>query len=120
MFIYKLHAFLIKSFRALLILPTGRNFSFRGGGGGGGGRFTAKPRYLLLLHRGKEKSNTVTALDAILVMVYMCFSKFTCFHLFHRFHFLQYISLDGVIKFDVLSDCVTNYCILQFMTSVIV
>ncbi len=26
MFIYKLHAFLIKSFRALLILPTGRNF----------------------------------------------------------------------------------------------
>ncbi len=26
MFIFKLHAFLIKSFRALLILPTGRNF----------------------------------------------------------------------------------------------
>ncbi len=25
-------------------------------------RLTAKPRYLLLLHRGKEKSNTVTAL----------------------------------------------------------
>ncbi len=28
MFIYELHAFLIKSFRALLILPTGRNFLF--------------------------------------------------------------------------------------------
>ncbi len=34
------------------------------GGGGGGGvvRLTAKPRYLLLLHRGEKKSNTVTAL----------------------------------------------------------
>ncbi len=32
------------------------------GGGGGVVRLTAKPRYLLLLHRGKEKSNTVTAL----------------------------------------------------------
>ncbi len=31
-------------------------------GGGGVVRLTAKPRYLLLLHRGKEKSNTVTAL----------------------------------------------------------
>ncbi len=30
--------------------------------GGGVVRLTAKPRYLLLLHRGKEKSNTVTAL----------------------------------------------------------
>ncbi len=41
------------------------NFFLLGGGGGGGGgvvRLTAKPRYLLLLHRGKEKSNTVTAL----------------------------------------------------------
>ncbi len=28
MFIYKLHAFSIKSFRALLIIPTGRNFLF--------------------------------------------------------------------------------------------
>ncbi len=27
MFIYKLHAFLIKSFRTLLILPTGRTFA---------------------------------------------------------------------------------------------
>ncbi len=34
----------------------------RGGGGGGVVRLTAKPRYLLLHHRGKEKSNTVTAL----------------------------------------------------------
>ncbi len=32
------------------------------GGGGGVVRLTAKPRYLLLHHRGKEKSNTVTAL----------------------------------------------------------
>ncbi len=32
------------------------------GGGGGVVRLTAKPRYLLLLHRGNEKSNTVTAL----------------------------------------------------------
>ncbi len=31
-------------------------------GGGGVVRLTAKPRYLLLHHRGKEKSNTVTAL----------------------------------------------------------
>ncbi len=31
-------------------------------GGGVVVRLTAKPRYLLLLHRGKEKSNTVTAL----------------------------------------------------------
>ncbi len=31
-------------------------------GGGGVVRLTAKPRYLLLLHRGNEKSNTVTAL----------------------------------------------------------
>ncbi len=39
-------------------------FFFYGGGGGGGGvvRLTAKPRYLLLLHRGNKKSNTVTAL----------------------------------------------------------
>ncbi len=38
-------------------------FFFRGGGGGGGVvRLTAKPRYLLLLHRGNKKSNTVTAL----------------------------------------------------------
>ncbi len=29
---------------------------------GGVVRLTAKPRYLLLHHRGKEKSNTVTAL----------------------------------------------------------
>ncbi len=36
-----------------------------GGGGGGVVRLTAKPRYLLLLHRGKEKSNTVTALHNI-------------------------------------------------------
>ncbi len=35
---------------------------FTGGGLGGVVRLTAKPRYLLLLHRGKEKSNTVTAL----------------------------------------------------------
>ncbi len=32
------------------------------GGGGGVVRLTAKPRYLLLLHRGDKKSNTVTAL----------------------------------------------------------
>ncbi len=32
-------------------------------GGGGVVRLTAKPRYLLLLHRGEKKSNTVTALD---------------------------------------------------------
>ncbi len=31
-------------------------------GGGGVVRLTAKPRYLLLLHRGEKKSNTVTAL----------------------------------------------------------
>ncbi len=31
-------------------------------GGGVVVRLTAKPRYLLLLHRGKDKSNTVTAL----------------------------------------------------------
>ncbi len=38
-------------------------FFLRGGVGGGGGvRLTAKPRYLLLLHRGNKKSNTVTAL----------------------------------------------------------
>ncbi len=30
--------------------------------GGGVVRLTAKPRYLLLLHRGNKKSNTVTAL----------------------------------------------------------
>ncbi len=35
---------------------------FTGGGGGGDVRLTAKPRYLLLLHSGNEKSNTVTAL----------------------------------------------------------
>ncbi len=29
---------------------------------GGVVRLTAKPRYLLLLHRGNKKSNTVTAL----------------------------------------------------------
>ncbi len=33
--------------------------------GGGFVRLTAKPRYLLLHHRGKEKSNTVTALVSI-------------------------------------------------------
>ncbi len=32
-------------------------------GGGGVVRLTAKPRYLLLLHRGEKKSNTVTALE---------------------------------------------------------
>ncbi len=37
-------------------------FFYWGGGGGGVVRLTAKPRYLLLHHRGKEKSNTVTAL----------------------------------------------------------
>ncbi len=37
-------------------------FYWGGGGGGGVMRLTAKPRYLLLLHRGKEKSITVTAL----------------------------------------------------------
>ncbi len=37
-------------------------FFYWGGGGGGVVRLTAKPRYLLLLHRGNEKSNTVTAL----------------------------------------------------------
>ncbi len=36
-----------------------RQFFFTGGGVV---RLTAKPRYLLLHHRGKEKSNTVTAL----------------------------------------------------------
>ncbi len=35
------------------------------GGGGGVVRLTAKPRYLLLLHRGEKKSNTVTALAGI-------------------------------------------------------
>ncbi len=40
-----------------------RQFFFTGGGGGVV-RLTAKPRYLLLLHRGKEKSNTVTALQS--------------------------------------------------------
>ncbi len=34
---------------------------------GGVVRLTAKPRYLLLLHRGKEKSNTVTALVCVLL-----------------------------------------------------
>ncbi len=38
------------------------NLFLLGGGGGGVVRLTAKPRYLLLHHRGKEKSNTVTAL----------------------------------------------------------
>ncbi len=38
------------------------NFFFYWGGGGGVVRLTAKPRYLLLLHRGDKKSNTVTAL----------------------------------------------------------
>ncbi len=38
------------------------NFFLLGGGGGVVVRLTAKPRYLLLHHRGKEKSNTVTAL----------------------------------------------------------
>ncbi len=37
---------------------------FYWGGGGGVVRLTAKPRYLLLHHRGKEKSNTVTALPS--------------------------------------------------------
>ncbi len=37
-------------------------FFYWGGGGGGVVRLTAKPRYLLLLHRGNKKSNTVTAL----------------------------------------------------------
>ncbi len=37
-----------------------RQFFFTGGGVV---RLTAKPRYLLLHHRGKEKSNTVTALE---------------------------------------------------------
>ncbi len=37
-----------------------------GGGGGGVVRLTAKPRYLLLLHRGNKKSNTVTALKLTL------------------------------------------------------
>ncbi len=39
-----------------------RQFIFLLEGGGGVVRLTAKPRYLLLLHRGNEKSNTVTAL----------------------------------------------------------
>ncbi len=38
------------------------------GGGGGGGMWScdliAKPRYLLLLNRGKKKSHTVTTLQA--------------------------------------------------------
>ncbi len=37
------------------------------GGGGGVVRLTAKPRYLLLLHRGNKKSNTVTALRLCVV-----------------------------------------------------
>ncbi len=37
------------------------------GGGGGVVRLTAKPRYLLLLHRGEKKSNTVTALGTELI-----------------------------------------------------
>ncbi len=36
---------------------------------GGVVRLTAKPRYLLLLHRGNEKSNTVTALLYITYIV---------------------------------------------------
>ncbi len=38
--------------------------------GGGVVRLTAKPRYLLLLHRGKEKSNTVTAL-CVYIYIYI-------------------------------------------------
>ncbi len=37
--------------------------------GGGLVRLTAKPRYLLLHHRGKEKSNTVTALSCSLFRI---------------------------------------------------
>ncbi len=49
------------------ICTSATTFFLLGGGGGGGWaggfvRLTAKPRYLLLLHRGKKKSNTVTAL----------------------------------------------------------
>ncbi len=43
-------------------------------GGGGVVRLTAKPRYLLLLHRGNEKSNTVTALVARSYKVMACAS----------------------------------------------
>ncbi len=39
-----------------------------GGGGGGVVRLIAKPRYLLLLHRGEKKSNTVTALIYIYIL----------------------------------------------------
>ncbi len=46
------------------VRPRQKKITEGGGGGGLGGvvRLTAKPRYLLLHHRGKEKSNTVTAL----------------------------------------------------------
>ncbi len=37
-------------------------FFYLGKKSGGVVRLTAKPRYLLLLHRGEKKSNTVTAL----------------------------------------------------------
>ncbi len=40
-------------------------------------QLTAKPRYLLLLHRGKEKSNTVTAL-----VIAFCFD--TCTYSFSK------------------------------------
>ncbi len=39
-------------------------FFYLGKKSGGVVRLTAKPRYLLLLHRGEKKSNTVTALLA--------------------------------------------------------
>ncbi len=45
-------------------------------------RLTAKPRYLLLLHRGNEKSNTVTALPIsangarIIILFSLCFRYF--------------------------------------------
>ncbi len=39
-------------------------FFYLGKKSGGVVRLTAKPRYLLLLHRGEKKSNTVTALAA--------------------------------------------------------
>ncbi len=41
-------------------------------GGGGVVRLTAKPRYLLLLHRGNEKSNTVTALILLFIKSTVC------------------------------------------------
>ncbi len=44
------------------VRPRQKKIYWGGGGGGGVVRLTAKPRYLLLLHRGNEKSNTVTAL----------------------------------------------------------